>query len=178
MGQTLRLFTFIIVIGGGVAWLIGQRGQVAELAEDLAQRRADHSPSQAEPEPADEQPVRGLRLQAQSNGHFYLEAQVNGARIPFLVDTGASSVMLTREAARRARIHPNRSQYTLRAHTANGTVQMAPVTLREMRVGQFRVTNVPGAVNDADMGISLLGMSFLNRLRRYEVKGDELILYW
>ena len=66
----------------------------------------------------------------------------------------------------------------MRAHTANGTVQMAPVTVREMRLGQFRTTNVRGAVNDADMGISLLGMTFLSRLRRYEVRDDELILYW
>ena len=124
------------------------------------------------------QPTRGLTLRAKRDGHFYLEVQVNGARIPFLVDTGASSVMLTKEAAQRARISPKRSDYTMRARTANGTVRMAPVTLRDMRIGHFRTTNVEGAVNEASMGISLLGMSFLKRLRRYEVKGDELVLYW
>ena len=178
MGQSLRLFAFIIVIGMGTAWLIGQREQVAEVAQGLAEQQSHQTGSSSERGAEDDEPIRGLRLQAHSNGHFYLEVQVNGARIPFLVDTGASSVMLTREAARKARINPNRSQYTMRAHTANGTVQMAPVTLREMRVGQFRTTNVRGAVNDADMGISLLGMTFLSRLRRYEVKEDELILYW
>lgn len=134
--------------------------------------------SRSEPGVEDHTPIRGLRLQARRDGHFYLEVQVNGARIPFLVDTGATSVMLTKEAARRARITPKRSDYTMKAQTANGTVRMAPVTLRDMRVGAFRATNVAGAVNSADSGISLLGMSFLRRLSRYEVKDDELILYW
>ena len=64
------------------------------------------------------------------------------------------------------------------AQTANGTIRMAPITVRDMRVGSFRVANVPGAVNKADSGISLLGMSFLRRLKKYEVKGDKLVLYW
>ena len=57
---------------------------------------------------------------------FYLDILVNGARVPFLVDTGASSVVLTKEAARRARINPNRLDYTQRAHTANGTAGCCP----------------------------------------------------
>ena len=177
MGASLRLFAFIIAIGMATAWLIGQRDRVGGAAQELAEQQSSSSRTHAAAT-QDDDPIRGMRLRARSDGHFYLDAQVNGARIRFLVDTGASSVMLTREDARRARISPNRSAYTMRAHPANGTVAMAPVSLREIKVGQFRATNVRGAVNSADMGISLLGMTFLSRLRRYEVRDDELILYW
>ena len=122
--------------------------------------------------------TRGLTIKASRDGHFYLKVRVNGAEIPFLVDTGASSVMLTKKAAKRARIYPRANDYTMLAQTANGTVRMAPISVRDMRVGSFRTGNVPGAVNQGDSGVSLLGMSFLSRLKRYEVKGDRLVLYW
>lgn len=175
-------FLYVVLLSAlAAAWFVSKRDEVVEVAEELAKERAQEtaiavreSPDAAEPAA----PPGGLVVRAAQDGHFYLDAKVNGTPLRFLVDTGASSVVLSAEAARRARIRPNRMEYTGRASTANGTVRIAPVTLRELRVGDLRLRDVRGSVNDADMPLSLLGMSFLNRLESFEVSGDQLILRW
>ena len=66
----------------------------------------------------------------------------------------------------------------LRAETANGRVRLAPVILRELRIGQLSRRGMPAVVNEAPMTISLLGMSFLRSLQSWEVRGDRLLLEW
>jgi aspartyl protease family protein len=117
-------------------------------------------------------------VQADRGGHFLLEMAVNGAPVLFLVDTGASAVVLSSEDARRIGLHPQRLTYSQRFQTANGVVRAAPVTLREVRVGQFSVYDLPASVNEASLAVSLLGMAFLSRLAGYEVRGDRLVLRW
>ena len=75
-------------------------------------------------------------------------------------------------------IRPAQLRFTGRAETANGTVGLAPVTLRELRIGQLSRHGVAAVVNEAPMGISLLGMSFLDGLEGWEARGDRLLLYW
>ena len=174
MGAVLRLVVLILMAGAATIWFITKRGDLAELSQESARQSAAEASTEAWPD----QPARSMRLKAGPLGQFYLDILVNGARVPFLVDTGASSVVLTKEAARRARINPNRLDYTQRAHTANGTIRIAPVRVREMRVGQLRMGQVDAVVNEAPMQMSLLGMTFLSRLRGYEVKGKEFFLYW
>jgi aspartyl protease family protein len=115
---------------------------------------------------------------AGTGGHFVLEAMVNGAPIRFLVDTGASNVVLDPEDAERAGLRASRLRFTQTFHTANGNVRGAPVTLRELRIGQFSLYDLDASVNEVSLGISLLGMAFLSRLDSYEVRGDRLILRW
>jgi len=110
-------------------------------------------------------------------GHVVLDTVVNGASVRMLVDTGASLVILTREDARAAGIVPGELAYTHRASTANGVVRMAPVTLREIRVGQLSIYDVPAAVLE-HLNISLLGMSFLTRLQGYEMRDRKLTISW
>ena len=99
-----------------------------------------------------------------------------GSRWSFLA--GASEVMLTPDDARRLGFLPARLEFTKKYQTANGEVRGAPVILREMRIGQLTVHDVPATVNESPMGVSLLGMSFLARLRSYEVRDNRLVLRW
>lgn len=124
--------------------------------------------------------VRGdsVVIPATTNGHFVLDALVNGVRVRFLVDTGASDVTLTPQDARRLGFNSRNLKYDRAYQTANGVVHGAVVTLRDVTVDQLSLYDVKASVNGAPMQISLLGMSFLGRLRGYEVADGELILRW
>ena len=113
-----------------------------------------------------------------ASGHYRVEAMVNGAAVTFLVDTGATHVVLSPADAARVGLGAGRLRFGARGQTANGTVALAPVTLREIRLGQLSRRDVPAMVNGAPMAVSLLGMSFLAGLPGWEAKGDRLLLYW
>lgn len=117
-----------------------------------------------------------IALRRGMDGHFSAEVMVNGAPVEFLVDTGATNVVLTRRDAARVGFDPDRLSYTLIADTANGPVASAPVTLDEVRLGGFTDVNVRAMVNGGDLFSSLLGMDYLNRYRRISVEGDTLYL--
>jgi len=121
---------------------------------------------------------RRMILEADRLGHFLVGASVNGRDIEAVVDTGASTVALNAESARRLGIHPAQSAYTAPISTANGIVAAAPVTLDEVRVGGIRVRNVAAVVvPDGLLRVNLLGMSFLSRLSKFELSGPRLVLY-
>jgi aspartyl protease family protein len=112
------------------------------------------------------------------DGHFYIDADVNGARIHFLVDTGATYVALSPDDARSAGLRVFESDYTGRSSTANGVTRVAPVMLREIELEQLQLFDVRAVVLEKPMPVSLLGMSFLSRLQGYETRNDELVLRW
>ena len=122
-------------------------------------------------------PSNTIVYTANQHGHVFLDAAVNGAPVRMLVDTGASLVTLTPEDARAAGIPPNRLAYSARASTANGIARMAPVTLREIRIDQLSIYDVPAAVLE-NLNVSLLGMSFLGRLQGYEMRDGKLTINW
>jgi clan AA aspartic protease (TIGR02281 family) len=117
-------------------------------------------------------------VEADRSGHFLIEAHINGTPITFLVDTGASDIVLTLDDARRLGMEPRTLSYTQRFATANGEVRGAPVILRELRIGQLRLFDVAASVNEAPLGVSLLGMDFLEQLGSYEVRRGRLVLRW
>jgi aspartyl protease family protein len=99
------------------------------------------------------------------DGHFYLTATIDGADITFVVDTGASAIVLTEADARAAGIPTGNLSYTGRAQTANGMVTTAPVTLDSMTLGGVTDRAVSAVVNGGDLDTSLLGMTYLSRYR-------------
>lgn len=109
------------------------------------------------------------------DGDFSLTAHVNGARVPMVVDTGASSVVLTQEAAKASGLPIEVLSYTVNVDTANGRTRAAPVTLERIVVGGLIERSVPALVaQQGQLKQSLLGMSFLNRLDSWEVRGNKL----
>jgi aspartyl protease family protein len=110
-------------------------------------------------------------------GNFVVLTQVNGARTPMILDTGASSVVLTHEAARAAGLPLEVLSYTVPVDTANGRTRAAPVTLQSIGVGGIVERDVSALIaQPGQLRQSLLGMSFLNRLEGWEVRGDRLVL--
>jgi len=108
-------------------------------------------------------------------GDFTLAASINGVRVPMVLDTGASSVVLTEEAARAAGLPIEILDYAVKVETANGRTQAAAVTLDRLAVGNLLERNVPAlVVRRGQLKNNLLGMSFLNRLESWEVRGDRL----
>jgi aspartyl protease family protein len=117
-----------------------------------------------------------IELRAGPRGHFLVEASVEGTSVDFVVDTGATMVVLRREDAEELGLRPDDLTYTRKLNTANGVAAGAPVTLREVRIGQLTVRDVDAMVISGQLGMSLLGNSFLRRLEGYEVVDDRLIL--
>ncbi|MGC9417883.1 MAG: retropepsin-like aspartic protease family protein [Rhodovulum sp.] len=110
------------------------------------------------------------------DGHYYLTIDVNDAPVRFVVDTGATDVVLTRADAERAGLDPENLDYFGEARTANGVVRTAPVRLKQMALGPIVDRDVRGFVNSGEMRESLLGMGYLNRFERIEVVRDRMIL--
>ena len=114
---------------------------------------------------------------AGAGGHFLLKALVNGVPIDFVVDTGATEVALTMADARAVGLHPGNLVFDQVAHTANGDAREAAVRLHEIRLGGFATNDVPALVGPG-LGSSLLGMSFLSRLRHFEMRDGKLVIGW
>ena len=120
---------------------------------------------------------RTVEIARGSGGSFALAMQVNGARIPMVLDTGASSVVLTQEAARAAGLPLEILNYSVSVETANGRARAAPVMLDRVSIGTITERSVPALVAQGGaLRSNLLGMSFLNRLQSWEVRGDKLLL--
>lgn len=117
-----------------------------------------------------------ITFSADTSGHFVVEVEIEGVAVRMLVDTGATTVVLSPADARRLGFDMDGLKYDQVFSTANGAVMGAPVRLRRMVLGPIRLTDVRASVNGAPMSGSLLGMSFLSRLSSYEVSGGRLTL--
>jgi len=117
-----------------------------------------------------------MRFQADDGGQFIVNATVNGTAVQFLVDTGASGIALSQRDARRLGIDPKELGYTGIFSTANGTTRAAPVKLDSIQIGPLSANDVSAWVNEGDLDQSLLGMSYLSKLGRIEIRGGTLIL--
>lgn len=118
-----------------------------------------------------------VEIKASSNGHFHTPVSINGRRVDVMVDTGATMVALTYEDAERAGIFVKPSDFTHRVSTANGHARIAPVTLDMVQIGDITVRNVKAAVSERGrLDVTLLGMTFLGRLSRTEIRRGTLVL--
>jgi len=165
------------VIGWALRWMVLCCG-IAVLAVGILNRSVPSAIDPPAPPVSATGPVSNTIVYAAAEGgHVVVDAAVNGAPVRLLVDTGASLVTLTPADARAAGIDLNHLVFSARANTANGTARMAPVMLREIRIDQLSVYDVPAAVLE-NLTISLLGMSFLVRLQSYEMRDGKLTITW
>jgi aspartyl protease family protein len=120
---------------------------------------------------------RTVELRAGAYGHFHVRAEINGSPVQAMVDTGASMVALRFEDARQAGIVVRDADFTHRVSTANGYARMAPVTIDRISIGDITVRDVSGAVLEpGKLSTTLLGMSFLSRLQRVDIRSGTLVL--
>lgn len=135
----------------------------------------------AESEPAPGEDGSGFErivfLKASDNGHFQADAYIEGKPVNVLVDTGATGVALTYEDAEAIGIHLSDADFTHVSRTANGSARIAPVTLSSIRIGDIEVKDVQAFVAEpGKLFATLLGMTFLSRLERVDIRGSELVL--
>ena len=178
--NSMLLVTLFLIVGAGTGFVMSdpflerfERG--VQKMQQTARRVSPPKVPRTEPQFDTD---RELVYRAGPNGHFWLTAQVNGVDIRFIVDTGASNVAISNEDARRIGLTRGSLRYDRQVNTANGVVSVAPVVLREIRIGQFSARDVTGSVSKSLRHVSLLGMSFLRQLNGYEVRGDRLVLRW
>jgi len=120
---------------------------------------------------------RTVEIARGPGGSFFVTVQINGARVSMVLDTGASAVVLTQEAAKAAGLPLEVLNYSVNVDTANGRARAAPVTLERVSVGGITERLVPALIaQPGQLRVNLLGMSFLNRLQSWEVRGDKLIM--
>jgi aspartyl protease family protein len=160
----------------GVAYALGMQLPTAQQQADATQQRpttraaasvevAKHSGGMVE-------------LRAGRHGHFETRAEINGRGIEVMVDSGASLIALTYEDAERAGIYVKDSDFTQRTQTANGIARAAPVMLDRVTIGDITIRNVRASVAERGrLHVTLLGMTFLSRLSRNEMRGGTLVLY-
>jgi len=120
---------------------------------------------------------RSVIVPRNGQGHFQIDGRVDGRRLTFMVDTGASLIALTASDAASLGIHPAASEFTAMVKTANGTVRAAPIELNMVEIEDLTVHNVAAMVlPEGALSDNLLGMSFLSRLHRWEFSGGKLVL--
>lgn len=111
-----------------------------------------------------------------ADGHYHLTLMLNGVPVDFVVDTGASDVVLTLEDARRVGLNPDDLVFSGSASTANGVVRTARAKIGELRLGDITDTGFRLSVNGGEMATSLLGMEYLQRFDRIEISDGKLVL--
>lgn len=157
MAQQAALWGLIFV------GLIAGYGLWNDVSRDLAPRQAVLGTGQ-------------LEVPRMFDGHFYVTALVNGEKVDFVVDTGATDVVLTKADAKRVGIDLESLAFTGSATTANGVVRTARASVTRLDLGSFTDRNLPVYVNEGQMDQSLLGMTYLRRFEKIEIAGDKLIL--
>jgi aspartyl protease family protein len=171
MRQIIVFAAAMLVIGG-----YGARYADRAVSEQPA-RAAAVQPSDTQQSAPESYSGRSMTLDADRAGHFKAAARIDGRDIDFMVDTGASLVVLRESAAAEIGIHPMPVDYTAVVSTANGKIKAAPTKLDRVELGEITVFDVPALVlPDEALSQNLLGVSFLSKLRRYEYANGRMVL--
>jgi aspartyl protease family protein len=162
------------------AIMIAAGTYMAQLADQMTSAHAKPSPVAAvarqTPVPAPDYD-RSVVIPRDSRGHFQADARIEGQHVAFMVDTGASVIALTETDAVRIGVRPSPGDYRATVATANGRVKAAPIRLASVDVGGLVVRDVEAMVlPDGALSENLLGMSFLSRLKRFELANGQMVL--
>jgi aspartyl protease family protein len=162
------------------AIMIGLGTFMAQIADKMTPRPASAAPSAqlaVTPDTAADTSVRSISIPHDARGHFVTEGRIDGQRIAFMVDTGASVVALNESSAARFGLRPARNDYRATVTTANGTVKAAPTRLAALELGGLIVRDVDAMVlPDEALSENLLGQSFLTKLKRFEYANGKMVL--
>ena len=161
LGQTLQMAAvWVLIFIGAVAAV----GVWSDIQDDLFahQTRFDDQGT--------------ITIPRSLDGHYNLTLDVNGVPTEFVVDTGATQIVLSQKDADKLGLNPDELTYFGRALTANGEVRTAPVRLDTVAIGPYNDLNLPAVVNAGDLGQSLLGMNYLQRWSRIEISDGKLTL--
>jgi aspartyl protease family protein len=189
--QLIYLCVILAVLAGGLAarlqarpgTVLAQLGTwgVIFAALILVYSYRDHFGSLGDRFAAELLPAKGeqtgpasIAFSAEADGHYHVYGAVDGSSVRFLVDSGASDIVLSPEDARMLGMQPDQLDYTMSAQTANGVVRGAPIRIKTLKVGPIVMHDVPATVNEAEMPVSLLGMEFLRRLKSWGVQNGRL----
>ena len=158
------LILFVLIGTAGAVVAYGYPGQIARAKSTVADLLARRT-------------VRTVQISRGQGGEFALSAKINGAATPMVVDTGATSVVLTYESAKAVGLPLELLDYDVDLETAGGHTKAARVTLDRLAIGRLVERSVPAlVVPHGQMKSNLLGMSFLDRLESWEVRADRLML--
>jgi clan AA aspartic protease (TIGR02281 family) len=167
MSRVLLVLLVLIATAGAVV-AYGDPNQIARASNtvsELLRKRATP-------------PARAVQISRGQAGEFSLHAKINGVSAPMVIDTGATSVVLTYETARAAGLPLELLEYDVDVETAGGHTKAARLTLDRLAIGKLVERSVPAlVVPRGQMKINLLGMSFLDRLESWEVRADRLMLH-
>jgi len=176
--RPLQAMRYLLIwVGIGLALVAGYsyREELSAVATRVAGELTP--PGQIMTVDTEDEGERAVRVRRRLDGHFAVRGSVNGEAMTLLVDTGASTVVLTPSDAERAGLDTDDLAYSVAVHTANGTTYAAPVRLRSVAIGPLVINNVDALVaQPGSLKENLLGMSFLRRLKSYEFSKDFLTL--
>jgi aspartyl protease family protein len=161
------------------AFLVGLGTIMAQMADKMTATPALAN-TLRKPVPAQDTAAAGgrtLSIARDARGHFQTEGRIDGQRIGFMVDTGASVIALNETSAARFGLRPSRGDYNATVSTANGTIKAARTRLAMVELGGLIVRDVEAMVlPDEALSENLLGLSFLSRLKRFEYAGGKMVL--
>ena len=121
---------------------------------------------------------KSISFKASRDGHFYVPTKINGKKLNFLADTGATSIFISQSDARKVGINIHNLNYNVRYQTANGAIGEAAITnAKKIQVGPIILTNVPVTVSQEKSHMALLGMEFFKRVSKYGVEDEKLTIY-
>ena len=165
------------------AFLVAFGTVMAEMANKMTPARANTAASKVVPVANSAQAgigspgTRSLSIPRDARGHFQAEGRIDGQRIDFMVDTGASVVALNEKSAARFGFRPSRGDYNATVSTANGTIKAARTRLAMVELGGLIVRDVDAMVlPDEALSENLLGLSFLSKLKRFEYANGRMVL--
>jgi aspartyl protease family protein len=165
------IFAAIAIIAGLLVPRLAAQMQAARPAPSMMAARPTTT---TEPAAANS---RSVIVPPDAQGHFRVEGSVDGRRLEFMVDTGASTIALTADDAASLGIHPAQQEFSILLRTANGTVRAAPVRLGMVEIGDLLLHDVAAVVlPGAALSENLLGLSFLSRLRHFEYSEGKMVL--
>src|SRR5260370_23929541 len=166
--RNLMIFAAVLVVLGSF---------MAQMADKFTPASANAAPPKAQAVTVVEAGPRSISIPRDARGHFQTDGRIDGQRVDFMVDTGASLVALNEKSAARFGLRPSRSDYNATVTTANGTIKAARARLAMIDLGGIVVRDVDAMVlPDEALSENLLGLSFLSKLKRFEYANGVMVL--